>query len=239
MLKKTKKKFKKIAKEFGVKEKVLNFTSNNYHLTRPKKVGEVMAMIRECQPKSFDEWKKYYFEKAYTKTKISIKVTKEILDELGQRLYEKITEVVIPEWTAAFKEITLQDCIEYIYEVTLCRTYDGFISEKSIVNDDLVKRFPEVKFVESDADLDHAGDIDYIGYVNDKAFGIQIKPVTIKSNVTKPISERMRANFDEFEEKYGGKVFTIISATINDKKEIVNKEILEEIRKEIDRLKKL
>jgi hypothetical protein len=39
-----------------------------------------------------------------------------VIDELGERLYAKITEVVIPEWTAAFKDLTLQDCKEYIYE---------------------------------------------------------------------------------------------------------------------------
>ena len=47
---------KKYAKPFGKKEKVLNYTSNTYQLTRPSKVGTVMALIRECQPASLDEW---------------------------------------------------------------------------------------------------------------------------------------------------------------------------------------
>ena len=34
----------------------------------------------------------------------------ETLDELGERLYAKITEVVIPEWPAAFQGLILQDC---------------------------------------------------------------------------------------------------------------------------------
>ena len=33
----------KQAKQFGKKEKVLNYASNTYQLTRPSKVGEVMA----------------------------------------------------------------------------------------------------------------------------------------------------------------------------------------------------
>ena len=65
-----------------------------------------MALIRECQPKALDEWEAFYFEKAYTKKKDKIKITREILDELGERLYAKITEVVIPEWTAAFEDLT-------------------------------------------------------------------------------------------------------------------------------------
>lgn len=230
----------KLGKAFGKKEKVLNFTSNTYHLTRPKKVGAVMEMIRECQPTSFDEWENFYFEKAFTKTKKPIKVTKEALEELGERLYEKITEVVIPEWSEAFKKITLQDCIDYIYEVTLIRTYNGFLLEKSVINDNLAKLFPDIEFEESDSDLDHSGDIDYIGKVGEHAFGIQIKPTTARSNFGNySISDRMSANFDDFEQQYGGKVFIVFSAKVGNKKEILNKDIIEEIKNEIERLKKL
>jgi len=89
-----KKELEKYAKPFGKKEKVLNYASNTYQLTRPNKVDAVMALIRECQPKALEEWEEYYFEKAYAKKKDSVKITKETLDELGERLYAKITEVV-------------------------------------------------------------------------------------------------------------------------------------------------
>jgi len=228
----------KYAKPFGKKEKVLNYTSNAYQLTRPSKVGAVMELIRECQPKTFQEWRQYYFEKAHTKTKVPVKVTQDILNELGERLYEKITEVVIPEWTEAFKQITKQDCYDYVYEVTIPRTFDGFLTEKSVINDFLAKKFPDVVFEESDSDLDHSGDIDYIGKVGDKAFGIQIKPVTANSNFGNyNLSERMQANFQQFEEKYGGKVFIIFSSKVGNKKEVKNKEVLDEITAEIARLK--
>ncbi len=228
----------KYAKPFGKKEKVLNYTSNAYQLTRPSKVGAVMALIRECQPKTFEEWQQYYFENAHTKTKVPVKVTKEILNELGDRLYDKITEVVIPEWTEAFRQITKQDCYDYVYEVTVPRTFDGFITEKSVINDFLAKQFPEVVFEESDSDLDHSGDVDYIGKVADKAFGIQIKPVTANANFGNyKLTERMQANFESFEEKYGGKVFVIFSSKVGNKKEVKNKEVLDEITAEIARLK--
>ena len=228
-------KIKKVAKAFGKKEKVLNYTSNTYQLTRPKKVGAVMALIRECQPKSFEEWESFYFEKAFTKTKEPIKVTKEVLTELGQRLYEKITQVVIPEWTEAFSQITLQDCIDFVYEVTIPRTYDGFIREKSVVNDNLAKKFPDIKFEESDAELDHAGDIDYLGWVGERAFGIQIKPITAQSNFGNySVSERMKASFEDFTERFGGKVFIIFC----EKEEIKNNEIIGQIAEEIERLRR-
>lgn len=233
-----KKEIKKYAKPFGKKEKVLNYTSNTYQLTRPNKVDAVMALIRECQPKALEEWEKFYFGKAYTKKKDKIKITRDTLDELGERLYAKITEVVIPEWTAAFKDLTLQDCKDYIYQVTIVRTYDGFLLEKSVINDGLAKIFPEIKFEESDPVLDHAGDIDYIGKVKDKAFGIQIKPITANANFGNyKITERMSASFQDFEKKYGGKVFVIFSIRTGDKKVIKNKEIIDEIKAEIERLK--
>ena len=230
---------KKYAKPFGAKEKVLNYTSNTYQLTRPNKVGAVMALIRDCQPTALDEWEQYYFENAYSKSKTKpIKITQEILEELGERLYSKITEIVIPEWTAAFKNLSVEDCKEYIYQVTIVRTYDGFLLEKSVVNDGLAKAFPDVKFEESDEELDHAGDIDYIGKVANKSFGIQIKPITANSNFGNyNISERMSNSFKDFEEKFGGKVFVIFSTRVGNKKDIVNKEVLKEIEAEIARLK--
>jgi hypothetical protein len=224
------------SKNFGKKEKVLNYANQTYQLSRPNKVGTVMALIRECQPKSIQEWEKWYFEKAYTDGKNPVKITKEVLEELGERLYAKITEIVIPEWQEAFNQLTLQDCIDYLYNLTINRTFDGFYREKSVVTGTLEKKFSDVKFVESKPELDHAGDIDYLGYVGNKAFGIQIKPVTAKANFGNySPSERMKASFRTFEQKYGGKVFIIFS--VDD--EIKNIEVLKEIEKEIARLKKL
>jgi hypothetical protein len=227
---------KRYSKEFGKKEKVLNYACQTYQLTRPNKVGAVMALIRECQPKSFEEWEKYYFEKAATDGKLPIKITNETLKELGERLYVKIKEIVIPEWTLAFNQLTKQDCIDYILNLTINRTYDGFIREKSVVTDNLAKLFPQVRFEESDPELDHAGDIDYLGWVGTKAFGIQIKPITAKASFGNySPSERMKASFDEFTGKYGGKVF--IAFSVDDK--ISNEEVIKQIADEIKRLHKL
>lgn len=224
---------KRYSKEFGKKEKVLNYACQTYQLSRPNKVGAVMALIRECQPKTIEEWEAWYFENAHTDGKNTFKVTKESLEELGNRLHEKITEVVIPEWQEAFKNLTLQDCIDYIHNLTINRTFDGYIREKSVVNDGLAKLYPSIRFEESPPELDHAGDIDYLGYLGEKAFGIQIKPVTAKSNFGNySISERMKAGFQAFEAEYGGKVFIVFSLD----GEIANKEVLKEIDAEIERL---
>ena len=221
--------------EFGKKERVLNYACQTYQLSRPNKVGAVMALIRECQPQTIQEWEKWYFENAKTDGKNAFKITRESLLELGERLYDKITEVVIPEWEEAFKQLTKQDCIDYIYNLTINRTYDGYLREKSVINDGLAKLFPELAFEETDPELDHAGDIDYIAKVGDKAIGIQIKPITAKANFgSYSLTERMKASFSDFTEKFGGKVFVVFSLD----KEIANKEVVDEIKKEVERLMK-
>lgn len=226
----------KYSMEFGKKEHVLNYACQLYQLSRPAKVGAVMALIRECQPSTFKQWKEWYFENAYTATKTPVKLSLESLTELGERLYEKIQTFVIPEWQEAFRQLTLQDCIDYIYNLTINRTYDGYIREKSVVNDGLAKKFTNVTFEESDPALDHAGDIDYVAKVGNYQFGIQIKPVTANANFGGySLSERMKVSFDDFTAKYGGKVFIVYSL----KGEIANTEVVESIRKEIERLQNL
>ncbi len=226
---------KRYSMEFGKKERVLNYACQTYQLSRPNKVGAVMALIRECQPQTIQEWEKWYFENAKTDGKNAFKITRESLLELGERLYDKITEVVIPEWEEAFKQLTKQDCIDYIYNLTINRTYDGYLREKSVINDGLAKLFPELTFEETDPELDHAGDIDYIAKVGDKAIGIQIKPITAKANFgSYSLTERMKASFSDFTEKFGGKVFVVFSLD----KEIANKEVVDEIKKEVERLMK-
>jgi hypothetical protein len=224
---------KKYSKEFGKKEKVLNYATQTYQLSRPNKVGTVMALIRECQPKTHAEWEKWYFENANTDGKAPSKITKESLEELGERLYVKIKEIVIPEWTEAFNQLTLEDCVEYIFNLTINRTYDGFIREKSVIEDNLAKEFPNVKFEQSDPELDHAGDIDYLGWAGEKAFGIQIKPVTAKANFGNySATERMKNSFANFTKKFGGTVFVVFS--VDDK--ISNADVIKEIADEIKRL---
>lgn len=73
-----------------------------------------------------------------------------------------------------------------------------------------------------------------MGFVGEKAFGIQIKPITAKANFGNySVSERMRANFQDFEQKYHGKVFIVFSLD----REIGNKEVIKDIEAEIKRLK--
>ncbi|MDO9152254.1 MAG: MjaI family restriction endonuclease [Paludibacter sp.] len=68
-----KKEIYKYSLEFGKKEKVLNYACQTYQLSRPNKVGSVMALIRECQPKTIEEWENWYFKNAKADGKIHSK----------------------------------------------------------------------------------------------------------------------------------------------------------------------
>ena len=224
---------KTYSEAFGAKEKVLNYACQTYQLSRPNKVGAVMSLIRECQPDSFEEWESWYFSNAYTAGKVPAKVTEELLDELGDRLYAKITEVVIPEWQEAFRTLSLEDCRRYIRNLTINRTYDGYLREKGVIYNCLSAEFPTVRFEETSAELDHAGDIDYLGHVGGRVFGIQVKPVTSRANFGNySASERMKDSFRSFFEEYGGNVFVVYS--VDD--EIANREVIAHIAAEVERL---
>ena len=86
----------KYSKEFGKKEKVLNYTCQTYQLSRPNKVGAVMALIRKCQPKSIEDWESWYFENAYTEGKRKLKLRKKNLRNSAKGYMSKLKKSLYP-----------------------------------------------------------------------------------------------------------------------------------------------
>jgi len=217
----------------GGKELLLNLACQRFQLSRPNKVGPVMELIRRCNPATHKQWELWYFENAETAGKNPVRITRESIAELGERLYVKLTESLLPQIREAMNGITKDDCVDYIYNLTINRTYDGYLREKSVVNDCLAKKFPDVRFEESDPELDHAGDVDYVAHVGSHQLGIQIKPITANTNFGGySLSERMKASFADFEAKFGGKVFVVYSLD----GDIANEEVVDQIAAEIKRL---
>lgn len=70
------------------KEWILNSAMNRFQLNFKRNVGAVSEAIRKCAPKTTEEWKEYYFQNVRTK---------EHIEDLGRRLYIKITEVISAE----------------------------------------------------------------------------------------------------------------------------------------------
>nr|WP_223294014.1 MjaI family restriction endonuclease [Pelodictyon phaeoclathratiforme] len=88
---------------------------------------------------------------------------------------------------------------------------------------------------------DRLFNVDFFIRVGEQFVGLQIKPITFGGGTVqlpeifkeKSIQEKTHR---QFAEKFGGKVFYIYSYKSGEKKEIYNKDVVDEIKAEIKRL---
>ena len=171
-----------------------------------------------------EEWKKYYFSKVRSK---------EHIIDLGKKLYVKITEVI----SAEVEEITEEDCIDYMLRLVIDRTFDGYITEIKTVYGQLESELGQ-KIKPAPDEWDRLYNVDFYIKIKDKYIGLQIKPVNQGIQLSQIFKEKglQEKTHEKFEKEFGGKVFYIFSSTINGKKVIMNPEVIEEIKAEINRL---
>jgi hypothetical protein len=205
------------------KEWILNQANMRWGLTKKKKVGPVSELIRKCSPKMLEEWEEYYYKNVYPKTH---------LEHLGRELYIKVTGACQDE----IKSITEDDCIDFIINLVIDRTYDGYQSEIQTIYGQLQQELG-IKVEPAPDEWDRGYNVDFFIRVKDKYIGLQIKPAGY-AYITQIINELefQKNTHQRFTAKYGGKVFYIISVKEGKKKVIYNPEVIEEIRQEIDRL---
>ncbi|MGI6637336.1 MAG: MjaI family restriction endonuclease [Minisyncoccales bacterium] len=189
-----------------------------------KKVGPVAELIRKCAPKSLKDWEEFYLEKAYSK---------EHLEQLGKVLFIKVTDVC----KAEIEDITEKDCINFVYNLVINRTFDGYQSEIQTIYGQLERKL-RVKIEPAPDEWDRGYNVDYFIKINGKYIGLQIKPAGYEY-ITQIINEReqQKKTHEKFNARYGGKVFYIISITKGKDKMIHNLEVIDEIKNEINRLK--
>lgn len=109
---------------------------------------------------------------------------------------------------------------------------------RSVVTGCLQKCFPAVEFVVCAPEFEFCTDVDYIAAVGSHLFGIQIKLITgVMQLPRRPMSERMRQALVDFKRKYGGGVFVVECRDLSGKRELINREVVDEIAAEIERLK--
>jgi hypothetical protein len=193
-------------------------------LTKKNKVGPVSELIRRYSPKSVRRWEEYYYSNVYPK---------EYLEELGKRLYIKITEVC----QAEIERITEEDCINFITTLVIDRTYDGYQSEIQTIYGQLQQALG-IKVEPAPDEWDRGYNVDFFIEVKNRYIGLQIKPAgyAYLPQIINELEFQKRTH-EKFTAKYGGKVFYVISIREGKKKVIHNPSVIEEIRKEIERLK--
>lgn len=205
------------------KEWILNQANMRWGLTKKNKVGPVAELIRQCAPKTEEEWENYYLSKIYPKKH---------LENLGKILFIKVTDVC----KAEIEDITEEDCINFIYNLVIKRTFIGYQSEIQTIYGQL-QNILKVKIEPAPDKWDRTFNVDYFIKIKDKYIGLQIKPAGYEY-IPQIINEReqQKKTHEKFMNKYGGKVFYIISVTDGKNKIIHNKDVIEEINKEISRL---
>jgi len=207
------------------KEWILNSAMNRFQLNFKRNVGATSESIRKCSPKTLEEWREYYFKNVKTK---------EHIEDLGKKLYVKITEVIQSE----VAEVSEQDCINYMIQLVIDRTFDGYITEIHTIYGQL-QNIIDIKIESAPDEWDRLFNVDFYMKIGEKYIGLQIKPVN--SGIQLPEIHKEYAlqaeTHKKFTEVFGGKVFYLFSTKVGDKKEIANKEVIKDIQIEVDRLK--
>ena len=205
------------------KEWILNASTGRFQFNFKRNVGAVAEEIRKCEPKTLEDWQEYYFSSVYSPGD---------LEDLGRRLYIKITEVI----QAEVHSITEQDCISYIRNLVLNRTFEGYLTEKTTVYERLQKLL-DVAIEPAPDEWDRVYNVDFFIRVADAFIGLQIKPMTFfNTNEYYKWRDIQKATHQKFQQKFGGAIFTVVSVKQGTEKTIANPEIILEIEQEIARL---
>lgn len=217
------------------KEWVLNIAFNRWQLNRPKYVGKLAEAIRECAPKTLEEWERWYYERVRPEGEMLGRDMREHLEEVARRLYAKISE----QLRAEIATITEDDCFRYVWDVVIRRTFEGYQTEKKTVYEQL-QQILGVELRPAPDEWDRRYQVDFYIEIGDKALGIQIKPITYRQTPElHKWREWMRRSHERFEREKGGKVFIVFSITEKGgRKQIYNVGIVSEIMTEVERLNK-
>jgi len=205
------------------KEWILNGANMRWGLTRKNKVGPVAEHIRKCAPKSPEEWEQYYYANVYPR---------EHLEQLGRTLFIKITEIC----QAEIESVSEDDCVDFIINLVISRTFDGYRSEIQTIYGRLENELG-VNVQPAPDEWDRVYNVDFYIDIKGKYIGLQIKPAGY-AYITQIINELefQKSTHEKFTKKFGGKVFYIISITEGKNKIIHNPDVISEIQQEINRL---
>jgi len=158
------------------KEWILNSATNRFQLNFKRNVGAVSEEIRKCAPHSLHEWENYYFK--------SVKSRDHLVD-LGRKLYVKITEVIASDVAA----ITEEDCISYVYDLVIKRTFDGYMTERATIYGQL-QDIVGTKIEPAPDEWDRLFNVDFFIQVGTRYIGLQIKPASGVSHIAEIFKER-------------------------------------------------
>jgi hypothetical protein len=175
---------------YMAKEWILNQSNMRWGLNKKKSVGPVMKEIRNCSPQNLKDWEEYYYKNVYPKAH---------LEQLGEKLYNNIKTTVTDE----INSITKNDCKEFVKNLVINRTYQGYITEIAVIHKQLEKELG-VKITEAPDEWDRLFNVDYYIEIGKRYIGLQIKPTGVSGDSDlEVIKEKIqqRRTFDAFTKK--------------------------------------
>jgi hypothetical protein len=93
--------------------------------------------------------------------------SQEHVETLGKKLYVKITEVI----PAEIQSITEKDCIDYMIQLVIDRTYDGYLTEITTIFSQHEKIL-NIKIEPAPDEWDRLFNVDFFIKIYDKYIGL-------------------------------------------------------------------
>ncbi len=123
-------------------------------------------------------------------------------------------------------------------QLVIDRTFDGYMTEIQTIYGQL-QNILKTPIQPAPDEWDRLFNVDFFIQIGEKYIGLQIKPVNSGIQLPEIFKEysMQTETHKKFTEIFGGKVFYLFSTKVGDKKEIQNKEVIDEIKQEIIRLK--
>ena len=114
--------------------------------------------------------------------------------------------------------------------------FNGYITEIKTIYGQLERELA-YKIEPAPDKWDRLYNVDFFIKIKEKFIGLQIKPVNQGIQLSQIFKEKglQEKTHIKFEDEFGGKVFYIYSSKDNGKKIIMNPEVIEEIKMEINR----
>jgi hypothetical protein len=207
-------------------EALKNLVVNRFHLNFKNNVGATSAAIREAHPRSRQEWEEYYYRHIRTRPQ---------LRALGHEMYKRIRTDLIP----ALLAISETECCQYMHDLVICKTYDGYAAEVEIVRKLLERLLSGVTIEPAPDEWDRGLAVDFFLRAGRGLIGLQIKPVSVEHLTQLSLWQQVwDAGHAEFSRRHGGQVFTVYHLSRGPIRELHNPEVIQEISEEIRRLRR-
>jgi hypothetical protein len=137
---------------------ILNLSNQNSQGTRPRVVGQLSELIKECPEKTYEGWKNWYLAKHPKAIENASEKINEMVNNLKEAI-QKIDKTMVKKW---------------VEDLVLEKTFIGLRFQEAIL-----KKIANIKKVEYRLSTPQEESRGIDGFIGDDA--ISIKPITYKT----------------------------------------------------------